>query len=328
MKKQLLETKTIDLNINKAEELYLKSKIIEFNDFYKGKVPGLSNKFEYRLNKLKDSYEMEKIFKNFPLENSLYLPRREFRLRLLSGKIEVLKTIKLNLGGELPLPTTFDSKFIKLAVINNKIENNVERFYLTLFIDVDLERVKDFIKGDEPKDEEKERAINKIKTRSDNFQEKVLGIDMSFNYLFVTSSKFRCYWYKNMNYIKDLHKNPFAISKINESVDYISNNYDVVVIENLEKSVIDSFSNKECWELFIEKLKEALAMKKKQLVVANMFYPSSQLCNNCGYRYKELGLNERRWRCPECGEIHNRDLNAAKNLVSYYQNGANWYNNV
>ena len=49
------------------------------------------------------------------------------------------------------------------------------------------------------------------------------------------------------------------------------------------------------------------------LVIADRFYPSSQLCSNCGYQQK-IPLNIRTYRCPECGLIIDRDLNAAINL--------------
>lgn len=45
------------------------------------------------------------------------------------------------------------------------------------------------------------------------------------------------------------------------------------------------------------------------------FYPSSKTCNNCGAIYKSLKLSEREWTCPICGHRHDRDLNAAQNIL-------------
>ena len=64
-----------------------------------------------------------------------------------------------------------------------------------------------------------------------------------------------------------------------------------------------------------------LAYKTKwygsRLVVAPKFYPSSRMCSECGYVLPELGLSTRHWVCPECGAIHDRDINAAVNLLQY-----------
>lgn len=44
------------------------------------------------------------------------------------------------------------------------------------------------------------------------------------------------------------------------------------------------------------------------------WYPSSKLCD-CGYKYDKLSLHERKWICPECGQIHDRDIHAANNIL-------------
>ena len=55
----------------------------------------------------------------------------------------------------------------------------------------------------------------------------------------------------------------------------------------------------------------------KQLVVIDRFFPSSQVCSKCGAQWpgtKDLSVRE--WTCPQCGEHHNRDINAAHNILN------------
>ncbi|CAH0255014.1 hypothetical protein SRABI118_03071 [Massilia sp. Bi118] len=56
------------------------------------------------------------------------------------------------------------------------------------------------------------------------------------------------------------------------------------------------------------------AWRGAKIVVADRWYPSSKTCSCCEYRLETLPLGVRRWRCPGCGEEHDRDLNAAVNL--------------
>jgi putative transposase len=54
-----------------------------------------------------------------------------------------------------------------------------------------------------------------------------------------------------------------------------------------------------------------------RIIKINRYYPSSQTCFNCGYvnsNIKDLSIRE--WTCPHCGTIHNRDVNAAKNILA------------
>ena len=44
------------------------------------------------------------------------------------------------------------------------------------------------------------------------------------------------------------------------------------------------------------------------------WYPSSKMCD-CGYKHEQLALSEREWVCPQCGQVHDRDVHAAKNIL-------------
>jgi transposase len=54
----------------------------------------------------------------------------------------------------------------------------------------------------------------------------------------------------------------------------------------------------------------------KILVEVDRWYPSSKTCSKCQHRQDALRLDERQWGCPRCGSCHDRDINAARNLLA------------
>lgn len=71
------------------------------------------------------------------------------------------------------------------------------------------------------------------------------------------------------------------------------------------------------WSVFFRMLQYKMTDRKGILVKIPRFYASSQTCNNCGYKNPEVkNLAVREWDCPECGTHHNRDANAAINILN------------
>src|SRR5712691_4984404 len=66
---------------------------------------------------------------------------------------------------------------------------------------------------------------------------------------------------------------------------------------------------------FRRQLAYKAAMYGSQVVVAGRWYPSSKTCADCGVVREALPLSVRAWDCPDCGSHHDRDVNAAKNLM-------------
>jgi putative transposase len=56
-------------------------------------------------------------------------------------------------------------------------------------------------------------------------------------------------------------------------------------------------------------------MRGNELVVINRWFPSSKTCSCCGHKLDSLPLSVREWTCPVCFSVHDRDINAAKNLI-------------
>ena len=66
---------------------------------------------------------------------------------------------------------------------------------------------------------------------------------------------------------------------------------------------------------FVAKLTYKAQWYGRTLVQVDRFYPSSRLCHGCGHKYDELKLSEREWVCESCGSSHDRDVNAALNIL-------------
>ena len=99
-------------------------------------------------------------------------------------------------------------------------------------------------------------------------------------------------------------------------------NHDSIAIENLNikgmmanHSLAGSVSD--CgWSEFVRQLTYKSEWHGKNLITIGRFEPSSKMCSSCGNVNKELTLRDRNWTC-NCGAVHNRDLNAAKNIRNF-----------
>jgi len=69
------------------------------------------------------------------------------------------------------------------------------------------------------------------------------------------------------------------------------------------------------WSKFIDMLKYKSEWNDRQLVQINRFYPSSKSCSECHYINEGLTLKDREWNCPSCNTHHDRDINAAINIL-------------
>ena len=70
------------------------------------------------------------------------------------------------------------------------------------------------------------------------------------------------------------------------------------------------------WGEFRRQLAYKCERHGRRLVVIDRWYPSSKLCSACGHLLPSLSLGARHWTCPTCGTRHDRDINAATNIVA------------
>src|SRR5690349_24665177 len=98
--------------------------------------------------------------------------------------------------------------------------------------------------------------------------------------------------------------------------------HDVIVLEDL--AVQNMVRNRrlakaisDCgWGALRVMLEYKAARYGRRVIVIDRWYPSSKTCSACGYLLAELSLGTRTWQCPSCGTRHDRDINAAKNILA------------
>ena len=141
-------------------------------------------------------------------------------------------------------------------------------------------------------------------------------------------------WLKPLSECKNIQKQKLKVARIYERLTRIRTDYNrkalrslvlerkpnSITIEDLavrnmmkNRHLSKTISNAQWYQsrLYLENLCKKLGI---ELRLVNRFYPSSKLCSDCGFKYKDLKLNERVWICSNCGSKHDRDVNAAINL--------------
>jgi putative transposase len=96
--------------------------------------------------------------------------------------------------------------------------------------------------------------------------------------------------------------------------------YDLIVVETLNLKTLFKLWGRKMQALsfgkFLSILEYACQKYGKEFRKIGQWTPTTSVCFDCGHKLeKKLELSERTWNCPECGCVHDRDVNAAKNIL-------------
>ena len=250
-----------------------------------------SNTFETR------HISLTKSLKNIKFRcSSLYFERlQRYKDNIKSATLSKTKSGKFYLS---VLMSMNEEEFKQFIHTNNKvgIDLGVKDFVVTS--DGEVFKNNHFLKQSENKIKKLQRQLSK-KVKGSNNRDKVrIKIAKEFEHL------------------------------TNQRIDYIHNvvnsllrTYDYVFMEdlNVQGMLKNHKLAKGIQELgfytFKNILKNKAMMNNKFVIEVDRWFASSKTCHECGYVYKNLTLGEREWTCPICGEHHDRDLNAAVNIL-------------
>ena len=250
-----------------------------------------SNSFETRHISLTKSLKHIK----FHCSNLYFERLQKYKDNIKSATLSKTKSGKFYLS---VLISMNEEEFKQFSHTNNKvgIDLGVKDFIITS--DGEVFENKHFFKKSENKIKKLQRQLSK-KAKGSNNRDKIrIKIAKEFEHL--TNQR--------MDYIHN-------------AVNSLLRTYDYIFMENL--NVQGMLKNhklaKAIQELgfytFKNTLKNKAMMNDKFVIEVDRWFASSKTCHKCGYVYKGLTLGEREWTCPICGEYHDRDLNAAMNIL-------------
>lgn len=134
---------------------------------------------------------------------------------------------------------------------------------------------------------------------------------------------------------KNRYKQRMRVSRLHYRIGNIRNNflhqvtseimdkYDTIVLEDLKvKNMVKNHKlSQALHDVSLSEYRRQIEYKAQwygaKVIIADQWFPSSKLCSHCGSKVDTLPLDIRQWCCPSCNTLHDRDINAALNLVRY-----------
>lgn len=248
-------------------------------------------------------------------KDSYRLPNQKFQLLSNKIKLEKIGNVKIKFDRVLPE----DVKFLSCTISRNK----VKEYYVSVLVEQDI-----ISKEKTNKSVGLDLGIKEFMTTSDGLQVKMF--DFGDNQAKIKHLQ-RHLARKNVgstrfNKVKNkIAKEHLEITRkrewlLHQISNYLVNNYDKIVIEDLNISgmmknhKLAGAIQKQAWSIFVSQLQYKAKWYDKEVIKINRWFPSSKLCSICGCLKDNLKLSDRVYTC-DCGNVIDRDLNASLNIL-------------
>src|SRR5574343_1931905 len=260
-------------------------------------------------------------FKKKGYNDSYRLDSTMFKLNQETNRI---KLEKINGFIKIKLDRIIDSNAIYKNITIKK--NNLNEYYVIILVEIDIEYYKqtgEYIGID--------LGLKDLFTMSN-------GNKVNNNKIFYDNQielrKHQKHLSRKVKGSNRYNKQRLKVAKIYKHItnlrDYIYHNlskqlvkdYDIIVIDDL--NISSMIKNRKLskaisdvsWSKLISMIEYKSKWYGKTLIKIDRFYSSSKTCNCCGYKLENLTLDVREWTCPCCFSEHDRDINAAKNILN------------
>jgi len=258
----------------------------------------------------KDSYQSFNIPQNIKVkENKVYIPK-------LKEGVKVKFHRPLPKNGKIKQATISrkNGKYF-ISILIEEVIKITKKPFKAIGIDMGLEHFAIFSNGEKISNP---RWFRKTEERLKILQKRLSRKVLYSKNWYKLKAKISKFHEKILNQRDDfLHKVSVAIAK----------QYSLIAIENLSvknmqknhylaKSISDV-----SWSKFVDFLKYKSEWYGAKLIQIDKFAPTSKICSICGYKIDKLPLSKREWTCPYCNTTHDRDVNAAKNILKFALSG-------
>jgi putative transposase len=258
-------------------------------------------------------------FKKKSGKNTLNIDHNAFRIK--DGKFYIPKNKKpLNIVFHRQLPKDYEVRNIKITLTPSGkwyISMNIEDPFIQplpenqnqIGIDLGITTFAATSNGDKIKSPDLKNEYQKLKKLQRRFSKKQKGSNNREKARLKVAKQYEKITNIRLNFHHQLSR-----KLVNEN--------QVIVLEDLKVSnmvknrKLSRAISEQGWYQFKSFLEYKCNWYGRELIIINQWYPSSKTCSSCGSIQTKMPLNIRKWTCPDCGSVHDRDINAAKNILA------------